>query len=229
MAADDSARGLRAEDVVVDYRSAERVVSGLRDVSAHFRPGRLTVLSGPSGSGKSSLLRVLGLLDVPTGGRIVLDGLDTTRLRARRRRLLRAARIAYVHQQPVSNLLDDLRAGEHIAFGRQVARLDAVDTRGALAAFGLERMHDAHVAELSGGEQQRLAFAFAVARRPTVILADEPTAQLDRGAARDLIAVLRACVSADVVAVVASHDDEVVQAADEVVHLRDGRIVDDVR
>ena len=218
--------GLRAEHVDVDYRSADRVVAGLRDVSVAFQPGQLTVLSGPSGSGKSSLLRVLGLLDVPTRGRIVLDGLDSTRLGARQRRLLRASRIAYVHQQPVSNLLEDLRAGQHIAFGRHVARCAAVDTHRALAEYRLDHVHDSQVTDLSGGEQQRLAFALAAAREPAVILADEPTAQLDRHNARDLIAVLRNLVGNDVTAVIASHDPEVLAAADVVVHLRDGEVSD---
>lgn len=216
---------LTGADLCVSYRSVDGPVPAVVDVSLAVGPGTLVVLAGPSGSGKSSLLRVLGLIDRPTSGALLLGDRDVLVLGDRGRRRLRRSRLAYVHQRPVTNLVDDLRAAEQVAFalqgrGRHVAGVD-----GVLARFGLAEQARSRPAHLSGGEQQRLAIAMATAVQPAVLFADEPTAELDRHHADAVIAALQVAADGGQAVVVASHDPGMIAAATEVVWLSEGRRV----
>lgn len=214
------------EHVGVEYRALDGVVPAVVDVSLLVPRGALLVLAGPSGSGKSSLLRVLGLLDRPTRGQVSIAGIDAGALSDRRRRQLRRRQLAYVHQRPVTNLVDDLVAGQQVAFARQVRGLPPTDAAAVLGRFGLAHHLDSHPVQLSGGEQQRLAIAMAVAGEPTVLLADEPTAELDRHHAEEVIdAISRAAADGQTV-VVASHDHDLIAAATHLVWLSEGRQVE---
>jgi putative ABC transport system ATP-binding protein len=215
----------RCAGLTVDYDTAAGVVHALQDVDAWFPRGRLSVVAGPSGSGKSSLLRVLAGLQRPRSGRVEVDGIDLTRLRrpARLRRLRRRA-MGIVLQDPADNLLPYLRANEQVELAARLRGVDAAETTELFAAVGLTDRAGSYPDELSGGEQQRVAFAAAAVGRPALLLADEPTAELDAAAGAALVDTMRGLVARGATLVVASHDAAVIDAAGHVVALRDGRV-----
>jgi ABC-type lipoprotein export system ATPase subunit len=200
-------------------------VLALQGVDAAFARGRLSVITGPSGSGKSTLLRTFAGLQRPTAGRVEVDGRDLTRLRARRRRWLRRRGIGVVLQDPADNLLAYLSAREQVELAARLRGADAAEAPDLLDAVGLADRQQCLPAELSGGEQQRVAFAAGAIGGPTLLLADEPTAELDGAAGATLIEIMVALVARGATLVVASHDRAVVAAADDLVQLRDGRVV----
>jgi ABC-type lipoprotein export system ATPase subunit len=196
----------------------------LVDVDASFATGRFSVIAGPSGSGKSTFLRVLAGLHRPSGGSVVVDGVELTRLRAGALRRLRRRRLGFVLQSPADNLVEHLTALEQLELAARL-RGSGDDAHALLDAVGLGDRGGARPAELSGGEQQRVAFAAAAIGGPTVLLADEPTAQLDEANGAVLLEAMRRLVERGVTIVASSHDHAVIDDADHVVHLRDGRVV----
>jgi ABC-type lipoprotein export system ATPase subunit len=214
------------EHVSVTYRTAGESVLALDDVTVTIAHAATTALTGPSGSGKSTLLRLFGLFEQPSVGSIRIGAATVESLGRAARRRLRRRSIAFVHQRPLANLVSDLRVEEHIIFVRQVRGLPGVDPSGALAPFDLGHLARAWPAQLSGGEQQRLAFAMAVASEPHLILADEPTAELDRVHALDVTLTISRLQQTGVTTIVASHDATLVAAANQVITLCDGRPVD---
>ena len=213
------------EALSVDHHTADGVVHALRDVSASFATGRLTVVAGPSGSGKSTLLRVLAGLQVPQAGRVVVDGHDLGRLSVRRRRGLRRRSIGVVLQNPGDNLIDYLVAIDQVRLAARLRGSDTTEADERLAQMGLADRARLHPADLSGGEQQRVAFAAAVVGRPALLVADEPTAQLDAESGQGVIDGVVRLVADGCTAIVASHDDDVIRAAHDVVWLHDGEVV----
>ncbi len=214
----------RCRSLDVEYRLASGRVPALLDVDASFDRGRLSVITGPSGSGKSSLLRVLGGLQRPRSGLVEIDGVDVTGLRTRERRWLRRRRLGIVLQDPADNLLAYLRADEQVELAARLRGADPTQAHTLLDAVGLADRRHCLPAQLSGGEQQRVAFAAGAIGPPTLLLADEPTAELDAAAGATVVGIMRALADRDVTLVVASHDAAVVDAADHVVQLRDGRV-----
>jgi putative ABC transport system ATP-binding protein len=215
----------RCRGLDVAYRLPSGMVAALRDVDADVERGRMTAVTGPSGSGKSSLLRTLAGLQPLRAGTIEIDGRDVTRLRPRQRRWVRRRRLGIVLQDPADNLIDYLRADQQVALAARLRGADAREAPALLDAVGLAGRHHCLPAELSGGEQQRVAFAAGAVGHPTLLLADEPTAELDADAAATLVAVMRALVDRGTTLLVASHDGSVVAAADRVIQLRDGQVV----
>jgi putative ABC transport system ATP-binding protein len=213
-------------DVHVDYVTATGVVQALRGIDVRFAPGRVNVLAGPSGSGKSSMLRVLAGLQRPRSGRIEVAGTDIVRLRAGPMRRLRRRHIGVVLQDPADNLIAYLTAAEQLVLAARLRGVDPGEATGLLAAAGLADRSDSRQAELSGGEQQRVAFAAAAIGRPALLLADEPTAELDATAGARLVDTVRDLAARGSTVVATSHDPVVIDAADHVVDLRDGRVVD---
>jgi ABC-type lipoprotein export system ATPase subunit len=211
--------------VAVRYPTLTGVVDAVRDVDADFGRGRLSVLAGPSGSGKSSLLRTLAGLQAPARGSVVVDGVDVARLSAGARRRFRRRTIGVVLEEPSANLLPRLRAEEQVALAARLRDVPAGEAADLLAMLGLAGCGRLYPEELSGGEQQRVAFAAAAVGPPALLLADEPTAALDTGSAALVIEAMRHLVAAGRTLVVASHDPDVIAAAFAVTSLRDGRVV----
>lgn len=205
-------------------------VTLVREIDLVVQPGEFVAVTGPSGSGKSSLLYLLGLLDQPTAGRVLLDGLDTRGLDPDALAALRLARIGFVFQ--FHFLLPEFTALANVEIPmRRLARLDDREIR-ARAAHLLEQLGLAdHMRkfpdQLSGGQRQRVAVARALANDPPLILADEPTGNLDTKSAQTVFDIFRDLAHGqDRTVIVVTHDTELARMADRRVHLVDGRIVE---
>ena len=201
-------------------------VTALMDADLIVHRGEMVALQGPSGSGKSTLLGLVGLLDVPTSGIVRVKEEDAGRLGDAARSRLRASTFGYVFQQ--FNLIPHLTAAENVAAALLYRGIDpSVRTARAgevLERVGLGQRSGHRPGELSGGEQQRVALARAVVGGPEVILADEPTGNLDSEATTAVLDLLGRFVAAGVAAVVATHDPEVASRADRRLRMRDGRL-----
>lgn len=207
----------------VDYRTPAGTVTGLDDVSIDVPRSGITVFAGPSGSGKSTLLRVLGLFERPARGALRFDGVDTGTLKHSGRRALRREHLGLVFQNPPENLVDYLTVADNLRAAAQSARRSC-EPEEILEQLGLAGTGEWAMSALSGGQQQRLAFGCALARGSSVILADEPTSQLDEASADLVLHALRYLAEQDFAVLVASHDDRLVDLGSRVVRLRDGRL-----
>jgi ABC-type lipoprotein export system ATPase subunit len=214
---------VECRDVVKTYRTASGEVRALRGVTASMPTRALTAVVGPSGSGKSTLLRLLAGLDRPTSGSVTVLGTDIGTASGRGLRLLRGRQVGYVFQRPSDNFLPHLTVAEHV---RLVAgkRAGATWVREVLDALGVAERADHLASELSGGEQQRAAFALALAGDARLVVADEPTAELDSSSAAEVLFALRRLVGDGVTFVLATHDPAVMRAADDIVRLDHGEL-----
>lgn len=220
-----------AEKLVMEYRmSPTHFVPALSDVSFSIWRGEFVAIAGPSGSGKSSLLQLLGCLDRPTSGTIYIDGENVTELPTNRLPGIRGEKLGFIFQ--AHHLVPTLTAIENVMLPlryRKVPHKEAEQLAGEwLVRVGLgDRMYH-RPSELSGGEQQRVAIARALVNNPIIILADEPTGELDSNSTRDLIELMRGLNYAfGQTYLIATHDDEVAQMCDRILRLRDGKIVED--
>jgi putative ABC transport system ATP-binding protein len=215
-----------------DYAQGEIVVRALRGVDLDIEPGEFTALMGPSGSGKTTLLNIIGGLDAPTSGSVIVDGVELGRVSAARRSDLRRNRLGFVFQS--YNLIPVLSALENTEFVLSLRGVPAAERRrkslAVLAQVGLVGLENRRPNQLSGGQQQRVAVARAIAGDPAVVLADEPTANLDSETGHALIELM-ATLNRDqgVTFLFATHDPKVMEAATRVVHMIDGQIETDVR
>lgn len=209
----------------VTYVAAAGTIEALRGVDATIERGRLTVVAGPSGSGKSTLLRALAGLEPIGSGAVVVGGRELDALRSGARRRLRRREIGVVLQDPADNLVPYLTAVEQVVLAARLRGTRLSDPISALDAVGAAHLADRLPAQLSGGEQQRVAVAAGAVGRPLLVLADEPTAALDAASGDRLIAALRSLADRGTTLVASSHDDALVDAADRVIRLRDGEVV----
>ncbi|MDQ4004952.1 MAG: ATP-binding cassette domain-containing protein [Actinomycetota bacterium] len=214
----------RCEDVVKTYRLPGSEVRALSGVSAEFPRSGLSAVVGPSGSGKSSLLRLLSGLDRPTSGRVEVDGAVVSSASSASRRELRRHRVGFVFQRPSDNFLPYLSVLDHLHIAARGPSGRPFDIHGVLDLLGIGARATHLPAELSGGEQQRAALAQAFVSGANVLLADEPTAELDAHSASVLIEAMRGLLELGVTVLVATHDRGLARAAAEVVRLEHGRV-----
>jgi len=211
------------------YRLDAVDVPALVDIDLVILPDRFTVLSGPSGSGKTTLLNLIGCIDRPDRGTLMVGGKPVTTMSDDALSDFRARRLGFVFQN--FNLLPVLTAFENVEYPLVLARMSRPRrirrVRELLAAVGLEGLGHHRPGQLSGGQRQRVAVARALARKPELVLADEPTANLDSKTGTDIIALMRHLQQQEHVSFVfSSHDPKVLEAADDAVYIHDGRIVD---
>ena len=221
---------IRLEGVSKTVQSGTRALTILHPIDLEVPDGQCLAIVGPSGSGKSTLLGLIAGLDAPTSGRIIVDGVDITALDEDALATLRGRRIGFVFQ--FFHLIPSLTALENVMVPLEIAGAAdaAARARALVADVGLSDRIDHYPAQLSGGEQQRVAIARALANDPALVLADEPTGNLDSATGRHIIEILL-----DVnrrrrtTLVLVTHDSELARQADVVVRLRDGRIEDGPR
>ncbi len=224
-----AAKGTRIDldDVAKRYDVGELSVTALERINLHVDEAAFVVVLGPSGSGKTTLLNMIGLLDTPTEGRIALNGADLTKASRKERFALRRRTVSFIFQS--FNLFPGLTAFENVEFGADVAgRKDAAAVAAqVLASVGLgDRIrHFPH--QLSGGEQQRVAIARALATENPILLADEPTGELDFRTGVQILELLQAQAAAGKTVLVVTHNREISRVADRVIEMSSGRIVSD--
>ncbi len=221
-----------ADGVSRSYRLGAEVVPAVRDVSLAIDEGEFAALQGPSGSGKTTLLNLLGLLDQPDAGRIRIEGRDAGDLSENLRSDLRRDRFGFIFQ--TFNLIPVLSAEENVAYPLLLAGVERgrarLRARELLAAVGLADKASVRPDLLSGGQRQRVAIARSLANRPSMVFADEPTANLDSKTAEEILDLMRGvCQSSRVAFLFATHDPRVVARARRVITLHDGRIESDRR
>jgi lipoprotein-releasing system ATP-binding protein len=217
-----SIRGLRRT-----YRSGDKTLTVLNGVDLDVRPGEIVGLIGPSGSGKSSLLHAAGLLEHPDAGQIIVEGRDCSNLSDRQRTRVRLATIGFVYQ--AHHLLAEFTALDNVALPQMIAGRSRKAARARaselLSSLGLAERVDHQPAQMSGGEQQRVAIARALANAPRLLLADEPTGNLDPHTSSAVFESLYALARQEgVAALVATHNLDLARHMDRVVALRDGHL-----
>jgi macrolide transport system ATP-binding/permease protein len=218
---------LELRDVDKIYRAGTQEVAALRGVSLTIEAGEYVAIMGPSGSGKSTLMNILGLLDTPSAGSYRLFGREVAGLGEEELAVLRREAIGFVFQQ--FHLLPRLSAVENAALPLLYSqhRVDLARAGELLGEVGLGERARHRPNELSGGQQQRVAIARALVNRPRIILADEPTGNLDSGSQKEILAILRRLNDAGITVIMVTHEDEVSREARRLIRMRDGRILSD--
>jgi putative ABC transport system ATP-binding protein len=222
---------IRLEDATKVYRMGDVEVHALRGVSLSIEQGDFTAIMGASGSGKSTLMNLLGCLDQPTSGRYLLEGQDVSRLSTERLAEIRNRTIGFVFQS--FNLLSRTSALENVELPLLYAGAPAAERHArateALAQVGLAERADHFPNQMSGGQQQRVAIARALVNRPRVILADEPTGNLDSRTSVEVMSLFQELGQGGITVVLVTHEPDIAQYSGRVVLMRDGRVVSDTR
>jgi putative ABC transport system ATP-binding protein len=218
---------LKLEHVSKVYRAIEVETAALDDLSLEVKPGEFLAVMGPSGCGKSTLLNILGLIDSPTSGAYWFMGENIAQCSEEELTMRRRAGVGFVFQS--FNLIDDLNVAENVEVGLLYRRVGSADRRRRVAA-ALEKVDLSHRAkhmpkQLSGGQQQRVAVARALVSDPKIILADEPTGNLDTANGEAVMDMLSGVVSAGTTIIMVTHSEVHAKRADRVVHMLDGRFV----
>jgi ABC-type lipoprotein export system ATPase subunit len=221
---------IETQNLTKVYRPGKKKVPALNGISIQIRQGTILLIKGRSGSGKSTLLNLIGCLDRPTDGNVFLDGKEVSKCSERELPIIRRKNIGFVFQH--FHLLPQLNALENVMLPLKydrVPRNEAKDrSNELLRAVGMSHRQDHYPSELSGGEQQRVAIARALVNRPSVVLADEPTGDLDTRTAVSIFELIkRLNDTANQTFVIASHDSSTENYAERIIQLRDGRVESD--
>ena len=221
---------IELKDVSKVYRLGNQEIPALTDVSLTFDEGEFAVLAGPSGSGKTTALNLIGCLDRPTSGEVIVSDLSLCTASSKQLADFRLHHIGFIFQS--YNLIPVLTAAENAEFTLMLQKVPKLKRRKIVcqlfADLGIDGLEDRRPADLSGGQQQRVAIARAMAANPHVILADEPTANLDSHTAEELLALMRQLnQEKGTTFIFSSHDVRVISQAQRVIRLEDGRLADD--
>ena len=217
---------LEVKNISKTYGNGETAVKALKDVSFSVPKGEYVAIVGESGSGKSTLLNMIGALDTPTSGKVLIDGKDIFSLKEEALTIFRRRKIGFVFQ--AYNLVPVLNVYENIVLPIELdgGRADRDFIQKIVHTLGLEERMDALPNQLSGGQQQRVAIARALAAAPAIILADEPTGNLDSRTSQDVLSLLKVTSQKFTQTIVMiTHNEEIAQLADRIIRIEDGRIV----
>jgi len=220
---------IRLEQITKTYPMGKRELTVLHGITFHIERGEMVAIMGPSGSGKSTTLNVLGCLDQPTSGQYYLDGKDVSQLNRRELATVRAQKIGFIFQS--YNLLPRMSALENVKLGLKYAGIfDGALAREALQRVGLAERAGHKPPELSGGEQQRVAIARALSKRPQVILADEPTGNLDSHSSAEIMEMLVALHKEQGnTLIMITHEPDMASYCERIIHLKDGLVQSEER
>ena len=210
------------------YKMGGVSVKALSKISLSIKKGEFISIAGPSGSGKSTLMHIIGCLDLPTSGKVILEGRELSQLNEEELAKVRNQKIGFVFQQ--FNLLPRTSALDNVAlpliYGNNGNELEIKNkAESALRMVGLGNRLEYHPNQLSGGQQQRVAIARAIVTNPTIILADEPTGNLDSKSGTAILKIFKNLHQQGKTVVVVTHDQEIASQAQKIIHLKDGKIV----
>ena len=219
---------LIAESLTKEYRSGERTLAVLRNVSFSVQPGEFVAITGPSGSGKTTLLGLLAGLDTPSGGRVILDGAEMSSMSEDDRARIRSAKVGFVFQS--FQLISTLTAAENVQVPLELRGESGAERRAAdlLERVGLGERATHFPTQLSGGEQQRVAIARAFSNQPSILFADEPTGNLDAASGERVVALLEELNhESGSTVVIVTHDATLAARARRQIRLADGVVIED--
>jgi ABC-type lipoprotein export system ATPase subunit len=223
----DSVLEIRNVDKI--FGEGETAVYALKNVSFSIKKGEFILIVGSSGSGKSTLLNMIGLLDRPTNGQVFIDGIDTSNLNDNQVSSFRNSKLGFIFQS--SNLLSDLTVLENVILPRQIQRTDANATEEAkslLKTVGLENQMNKYANKVSGGQAQRVAICRSLINKPAIVLADEPTGNLDSVSAQTTVQLMKSLNrKLGHTFIIVTHDRPQFGDVDKIITIKDGRIVDD--
>ena len=219
---------LRVENLIKEYANGEKKLVALDDVSLKIEQGEFVAIVGPSGSGKSTLLHIIGGIDKPTSGKVFVSGTDITILKPDKMTIFRRRNIGIIYQ--FYNLIPTLNVEDNIILPILLdsKKVDHNKLDETIKLLGLENRRKAMPSELSGGEQQRVSIARALMNEPSIILADEPTGNLDSKASKEIVELFRYYNKAyKQTLLIVTHDERIALQADRIIELRDGKLIKD--
>jgi len=210
------------------YKMGEVEIKALDDVCLEIERGEFVAIQGPSGSGKSTLMHIMGCLDTPTRGKVIFEGKDVSKLSEPRLAKIRNQKVGFIFQ--TFNLLSRTSALDNVTLPLTYTHLDSPNKEKLLALevlkmVGLEKRENHFPSQLSGGEQQRVAIARALANKPAIILADEPTGNLDSKSGKEIMEILKKLNRSGNTIVVVTHDASIAQYAQRIIKIEDGKIM----
>lgn len=210
------------KDVTKTYGKGDNKIYANDNISFEIEDGELAIIVGPSGAGKSTILNILGGMDIPDSGEIIVDGIDISRANKKELTKYRRSKVGFVFQ--FYNLINSLTAKENVELAAQIVK-DHLDVEKTLADVGLKERMDNFPSQLSGGEQQRVAIARALAKKPSLLLCDEPTGALDYKTGKSILKLLQETARKfKTTVVIVTHNTSITPIADKVIHVMDAKI-----